>query len=358
MAEWVAVIMAGGRGQRFWPLSTEERPKQFLDLEGCGRTLLQATFDRTVAAVGDRGRVLVMTGERHAPLVATQLPELSPDNLLVEPCGRDTAPAVALAALEVRNRFGNVVMGVFPADHRIVDGEAFRLSCCEGVELAAVSGGLVTFGIRPAYAATAYGYIQRGSAVLHGHRVDRFVEKPDLAQAQSIWTRPDYSWNSGMLLARVGELLSEIRVHAPGLYEPLVAAHESGTLRDVFPKLTPISFDYAVLEHTRLALMVEARFDWDDLGDWNALERLLEASIDAAPSAGNGATNVVLGQVRGRDQQGNSLYLDGDQDEVLVLVGIHDVVIVRRGGTTMLVSKDRVQDIKTVLRDERLANHV
>src|SRR5690625_2297072 len=331
MTQWVAVIMAGGKGQRFWPLSTADRPKQFLDLEGCGRTLLQATFERTVAAVGDRKRVLVMTGERHAPLVATQLPDLLPENLLMEPCGRDTAPAVTLAALEVRNRFGNVVMGVFPADHRIEDTYAFKLSCTEGAQLAEISGGLVTFGISPAYPATAYGYIERGVPLLTGSRVNRFVEKPGPEEAQAIWQRPDYSWNSGILVARVGELLAEVECHAGELFGPLAAAYAHGNLAEVFPTLTPISFDYAVLEHTKRALVVEARFDWDDLGDWTALERLLAINGPRMDHTDRPTTNVVLGNHVGRDPQGNILYLDGGSDEVMVLVGIRDAVIVRQG---------------------------
>jgi mannose-1-phosphate guanylyltransferase len=343
----VAVIMAGGVGQRFWPLSTAVRPKQFLDLERSGSSLLQATFDRVLPVVGAADRILVVTGECYRTMVHEQLPHLAPENLLVEPVGRDTAPATALAALELRARFGNPVMGLFPADHRVGDPCAFQAAVADAIALAWQTSGLVTIGLRPDRPATAYGYIKRGKDVPPGFEVARFVEKPDLRRAEAYLRAGDYCWNSGIFVWTAEAILRELERHAPEVLTPLARAHRAGTIGDVFPSLPKISIDYAVMEKTTRAYGLAAEFGWDDIGDWNALERLLGRR--------DGAANTVVGRYVGLATSGNIVYTEDDEDLVVAL-GVEDLVIVKRQNAVLLVRKDRVQDIKQLLRDERLTS--
>lgn len=343
---FVAVIMAGGSGQRFWPLSTADYPKQFLDLEQTGSSLLQATWNRVLPIAADSARVLVVTNERYAALVTQQLPELPRANLLLEPVGRDTAPAIALAALQVEQRFGDVVMGICPADHRIGKPDAFAATLGQAIALASELDGLITLGIPPTHPATAYGYIQRGEAVGPAYRVKRFVEKPDAVHAEQYLASGDYCWNGGIFVWRSGVILGELDRHCPQVLRPLRAALSNHTLPQVFPTLTRISIDYAVLEKTAGAYVLPADFAWDDIGDWLALERLLKRADEGS--------NTVVGRHVGLEASGNLIYTHS-ADDVVVTLGISDLLIVKHENTLMIARKDRVADIKRLLSDERLA---
>jgi mannose-1-phosphate guanylyltransferase len=347
--DFVAVIMAGGRGQRFWPLSTEARPKQFLDLGRDGRTLIQATFDRILPLAGDPSQVLVATGERYVPLVREQLPEVPEDNLIIEPTGRDSAPAVALASLEVQKRFGAVVTGFFSADHRILDATGFLGSIGNAISLAHDTSGLVAVGISPTKPATGYGYIEQGDPVGSGFEVSRFVEKPNAEKAQHYLDSGNYLWNAGIFVWSTYAILRELDLHAGDLMRPLRSAFETGRVAQVFPALPKISIDYAVMERTERAFVVCGEFDWDDIGDWVALERLLERGEDGS--------NTVVGRHVGHEAYGNIVYTEAP-DDVIVTLGVEDLVIVKRGNTVLLVRKDRVQELKKLLEDDRLAELV
>ena len=344
---FVAVIMAGGSGQRFWPLSTAARPKQFLDLERCGHTLLQSTFGRLQALTGGPEQTYVITGERYAELVFEQLPELPPENLLLEPTGRDTAPAAALAALELRARVGDAMMGLFPSDHRVADVSSFQHTLRQAVALTEATRGIVTLGIKPDRPATGYGYIEQGEPLTGGYKVARFVEKPDLASAQMYLETGHYSWNGGIFLWHVQTILDELCRYAPGLLTPLAEAHGAGHVHEVFPGLQKISIDYAVMERTQKAYVVPADFGWDDVGDWQALERLLHRE--------HSDTNTVVGQHIGLETSGNIIYTESEEDIVATL-GVENLVIVKRHNAVLLLRKDRVQDLKQLLADERLLN--
>jgi len=354
---FVAVIMAGGKGQRFWPLSTPERPKQFLDLSHTGRTLIQATYDRVVKLAGDPDHVLVATGRRYVNLVREQLPNVPAVNLLIEPEGRDSAPAVALAALTVHARYGDATMGLFSSDHEIGDDGAFEATLRGAIDLAEERDGLVTIGIRPSRAATGYGYVEKGEPVGAGFQVKRFVEKPNLRTAEAYASSGNYLWNAGIFVWSTGAILEELDRHAPQLMQPLRRAFHESEIGRVFPTLTKISIDFAVMERTDRAYVVPGDFAWDDIGDWVALERLLrqhtdvEGVEDGVEATG---TNTVVGRHVGMDTSGNIIYTE-DPDDVVVTLGVEDLVVVKRGNTVLLVRKDRVQDIKTLLQDERLA---
>jgi mannose-1-phosphate guanylyltransferase len=263
----------------------------------------------------------------------------------VEPVGRDSAPAIALAALRLRDRFGDVGMGVFASDHRIDDAAAFERALRSAFELADVRRGLVTIGIRPTRPATGYGYIERGERVMDGFHVSRFVEKPNLTRARAYVDSGAYVWNAGMFVWNVDTILAELDRHAPELMLPLREAYAAGDVDLRFAELPKVSIDYAVMEKTDAAFVVEGRFDWDDIGDWAALERLLPKD--------DGSVHTVFGAHAGHDAAGNIVYTDGP-DDVLVALGVEGLVIVKRGDTVLILPKERVGEIKELLEDERL----
>ncbi len=344
---FAAVIMAGGQGTRFWPLSTADRPKQFLDLERTGRSLLQATYDRLLPLTGGPAGVYVATAARYRDLVRAQLPDVPEDQVLVEPSPRDSGPAIALASLTIHRRTGGATLGFFSSDHRIPGVDAFHAAVRQATELAETERGLVTLGIAPTHPATAYGYIERGEAVGPGYRVARFVEKPNADRARQYLTDGGFDWNAGIFVWRSDVILEELAEHAPDIAGPLLAA-ANDALDDVFPTLPRRSIDYAVMEHTRRAFVVPVDCGWDDIGDWVALERLLARDADA---------NTIVGTHVGLETSGNVIYTAGP-DDVVVTVGVHDLVVVKDGDTVLLVAKDRIADLKRVLGDERLSELV
>ncbi|MBD1867582.1 mannose-1-phosphate guanylyltransferase [Cyanobacteria bacterium FACHB-471] len=336
----IPVILAGGKGERFWPLSRLHRPKQFLSLDGSGQSLLQATAARLLNLAEGWDHLWVITSGHLAEGVQQQLPDLPAENLLVEVEGRDTAPAVAWATLEVARRYGEeTVVGFFPADPWIADVAAFQQTLRAATELASSQEAIATLGITPTYPSTGYGYIEQGETIgsfggFPAYKVDRFTEKPDRATAESFITSGHFSWNSGMFIFRAGVALAELHTHAPEIIEPLEKHGPS-----IYPDLPKKSIDYAMMEKTRKACVLPVTFGWDDLGDWNAIERLFKGD----------KLNVELAQHIGLDTE-DSLVYSADDDEVVVTIGLKDVVIVRDGKATLIVDKHRTQEIKQVLK--------
>lgn len=342
--------MAGGVGQRFWPLSTSEHPKQFLDLENTGRTLLQATFDRLKPLTNNGSNIFIVTGQCYEELIKEQLPELPTENILLEPVGRDTAPAIALTALILQERFGNVLMGLFTADHRVGNVPAFQQTVKEVISLTEIEQGLTTIGIKPNYPATGFGYIKAGNELVgegfSGYQVAEFVEKPNQQLAKEYLKSGNYFWNNGIFLWYTDTILQEMEKYVPTLIDTLEKAVTQGNIAETFPQLEKISIDYAVLEKTDKAYVVPADYDWDDLGDWLALERLHK--IDQPNSL-----NTVVGEHINLDSENNIIY-NAHSEDVIITLGVKDLVVVKHDNTVLLIHKNRVQDIKQLLKDERL----
>lgn len=336
----IPVILAGGKGERFWPVSRKQRPKQFLSLDGSGRTLLQSTADRLLPLAGSWDNLWVITASHLEVGVKEQLPDLPDSNLLVEVEGRDTAPAVAWPTLEIAKRYGDdAVVGFFPADHWIGEPDDYRQTLKAAESLAIEKAAIATLGISPNYPSTGYGYIEQGTALgtfdgLAAFEVARFTEKPDQATAQAFLESGTFSWNSGMFIFQAGVALEELRTYAPDLMT-LLETHGPS----VYPKLPKISIDYALMEKTQRACVMPVTFRWDDLGDWNAIERL----------QGTDQPNVELGKHIGQDTKGAIVY-NTDDSELVVTIGLEDVVIVRDGKATLIVNKHRTQEIKQVLK--------
>lgn len=340
MSQLIPVILAGGKGERFWPLSRKHRPKQFLSLDGSPESLLQTTANRLSQLAGDSANVWVITSAQLANGVKQQLPQLKSEHILAEPEGRDTAPAVAWATLEIARHYGeDTVIGFFPADHWIADQQAFEQTIKAATELARTQAAIVTLGIAPNYPSTGYGYIEQGEPAgkfnhLSVYQVTRFTEKPDRETAENFLATGKFSWNSGMFIFRAGVVLTELKSYAADILNPL---EQHGIT--AYSNLPKISIDYALMEKTKLAYVLPATFGWDDLGDWNALERLHQGE----------AKNVELATHVGKDTHGTILYAS-DPNEVIVTIGIEDVVVVRDGEVTLIVKKDRTQEIKQVLK--------
>ncbi|NES83880.1 MAG: mannose-1-phosphate guanylyltransferase [Moorea sp. SIO2B7] len=336
----IPVILAGGKGERFWPLSRKQRPKQFLCLDGSGKSLLQATADRLIKLTVGPEQLWVITSAMLAEGVTQQLPLLPQKHLLAEPEGRDTAPAVAWATLEIAKAYGeDAVVGFFPADHWIEDEQGFQETIKAAAQLAAAESSIVTLGITPQYPSTGYGYIEQGDKTgtfegLPVYQVSRFTEKPNQETAEEFLSTGRFSWNSGMFIFRAGVVLDELRTHAPEIIAPL---EDKGVA--AYAELDKKSIDYALMEKTQLAYVLPASFGWDDLGDWNALERLHNGD----------AKNVAMANHVELDTQGAIVY-SSSEDEVIVTIGLDDVVVVRDRNATLIAKKDRTQDIKKVIK--------
>lgn len=338
--KFIPVILAGGKGERFWPLSRRQNPKQFLSLDGSGNSLLQNTADRLLNLAEGWDNLWIVTSNLVADLVRKQLPMLRESNLLIEPEGKDTAPAVAWSSLEIAKRYDDdTIVGFFPADHWIGNQESFLNTLKAASEFAIKNPSIVTLGITPDYPSTGYGYIEQGTqkdtvCQLPVYKVNRFTEKPDQTTAESFINTGLYSWNSGMFVFQVGVVLQELKKYAPEMIQLL---ENKG--KNAYLELEKISIDYALMEKTELAYIIPANFGWDDLGDWNALERLLKQNQD----------NVAVGNHLGKDTKDSIIY-NSNKDEVIVTIGLEDLVIVRDGNATLVVNKNRTQDIKKVLQ--------
>jgi len=349
-----AVILAGGAGHRLWPLGTEREPKQFIKLFG-DKSLLKMSLERALALVPAE-RVLILTNSGLAERVREQLPQVPADNVIGEPLRRDTAAAVALAAVLAQSRFGDPVMAVLTADHLIEPLEEFTAAAMSAARAAAASDALYTFGVRPTAPATGYGYLERGekieplgppSAGLHlHHRVRNFKEKPDPATAEVWLGSGRHFWNSGMFVFRASVILAEIEKHLPDHFQALgPLGRLEGTpaftpaLREAFEKLSPISIDHGVMEKAQDVRMVEADFTWSDVGGWEAIWELMDKDSDE---------NATRGQVLLHEARGNLVFC-GEGGEAVVLVGVDDLVVVRAGARTLVAPRSRASEIKRLM---------
>jgi mannose-1-phosphate guanylyltransferase len=347
-----AVILAGGGGTRLWPLSRPERPKPFLPLLG-GESLLRRTAARVSVLVGWEG-VYVVADKAHLAMVREQLPDMPAENILVETVGRNTAAAVALAALAI-DRPESEVMAVLPADHHIANEELFRGVLEAAGRIADPNDDvtwpapLVTLGIQPTGPETGYGYIvpDAGSARdVHGvraYRVGSFVEKPDRATAEKLATTPGVAWNSGIFVARRDVFMRLLERHANDVFAPIRdAGGDEDRLGRIYPTLPEKSFDYAVAEpasHEGDLAVIPADVGWSDLGSWAALLEIL--------AGGDGA---VVRRGRAEDLDSRGVLVESAGDRLVVTIGLRDTIVVDTPDVVLVCARDRAQDVKTILR--------
>lgn len=348
MGNVYAVILAGGKGERLWP-ATLWRPKPFLPFGGEGRTLIRATYDRVLPLVG-RDRVYVVAARELAEAIGAEL-GLPGEQLIVEPFGKNTAPAVGLAALLLGARDPEGIMFMLPADHRIRDEEAFRRAL-RAAARAAEEGYLVTLGIRPTYPATGYGYIEAGAPLLEAegytiHRAERFVEKPDRETAETYLSRGNFLWNSGIFIWKLSRILEEIRAHLPKLaaalekLEPHIGVDSwDAAVREAYAAAEEISIDYGVMERAERIATIPVSFGWSDLGDWHAVWEVFPK--DGAGNASAGA------EITAKDSQGNIVFSLGRKR--VGLLGVEDLAVVDAPGTLLVARRDRAQEVREIAR--------
>lgn len=338
-----AVLLAGGRGTRFWPASREALPKQFLRVGG-EESLLSRT-GRRLAKVAKPAHAWVVTNAAHVALAAEQLAEYPRERIVGEPMGRNTAPCIALAAALVAKEDPEDVLLVAPADHWIADEDVFRDVMFAGADVARATQGLVTFGVVPSSPATGYGYIEAGDALegLPGgaRKVVRFTEKPDRATALRFLADGRHTWNSGIFAWQAGVFLEELARHEPamadGVREIADAKDREAAMRAIYPGLRSVSVDYAVLEKSSKVSVVPAKFAWSDVGSWDALAEL--ASPDKS-------ANALSGDVLTAGVENCFVQADGP---LVALVGVRDLVVVSTKDAVLICAKGATQDVKKIV---------
>lgn len=341
------VILAGGAGSRFWPISSEELPKQFLDILGCGRTLIQLTLERFNGLI-PKENVWVVTAEKYREIVMEQLPEIPSGNILCEPCRRNTAPCICYVSWKIKklNTKANIV--VSPSDHLVVDIQAFQSAIDDSLSFAAETDAVVTLGLKPTRPETGYGYIKAdltySSSRKHNiFRVDEFKEKPTLEIAKEYIQSPNYLWNSGIFIWNVNTIINAFRVYEPevsSIFEELMPYYgtdeEQNKIDESYPQCKNISVDYAILEKAEEIFVFPASFSWSDLGTWNSLRE--QSDMDKYG-------NVCIGDNIKLYDTYNTIVHTCNKKEVIV-EGLDGYVVAEKEGKLLVCRLSEEQRIK------------
>ena len=343
---YYAVLMAGGVGSRFWPVSTSENPKQFHDMLGAGKTLIQKTFDRLNRFVPTEN-ILILTNERYNDLVLEQLPKVTQEQVVLEPAMRNTAPCILYAALKIQKMNPNAVMIVAPSDHWIEDEQAFEDNVKACFDKCAKEEVLCTLGIQPSFPNTGFGYIEfeKGSDA-NLKKVSQFREKPDYETAKEFLAQGNFLWNAGIFMWSVKTIVNAFKTYQPEQYHLFQSGiscyntpEEAAFIAENYPKAENISIDYAILENSQVIFTLPATFDWNDLGTWGALYEKLDK--DEAKNA------VVNSKTLLQDAKGNMIRTP--KGKVVVVDGLEDYIIVDKEEVLLIFPKSKQQDIKLVL---------
>ena len=347
-----ALIMAGGRGERFWPKSRKDRPKQFLSLTDDGKTMIQLTVERILPIV-DIEDIYIATNQDYRDLVRQQLPDIPEENILCEPVGRNTAPCIGLGAIHMEKKYEDAVMLVLPSDHLIKYTSMFLNTLSDACEIAQQGDNLVTLGITPDAPETGYGYIKfRPDETLgRAFAVEKFVEKPNLETAKEYLRTEQYLWNSGMFIWKESTILENLKEHLPQIYvglrrigDALDTPEAETVLKREFPTFPSESIDYGVMEKARNIYIIPGTFGWDDVGSWLAVERIKSSNEFGNVIDGN----VVAVNTRNSIVQGSS--------KLIALVGLSDLIVVDSEDALLICDKDSAGDIKKVLENLRISN--
>ena len=342
-----AVIMAGGRGERFWPKSRNSRPKQFLSLTADGKTMIQKTVKRLLPLVNMED-IFIVTNAAYTDLVLAQLPGIPKENILAEPCARNTAPCIAFAAAVIGRKYDDAMMLVLPSDHLIGYEDIYVNTLRKAIRAAEEGSNLVTIGITPAYPETGYGYINFGREAGDTYEVERFVEKPDLPTAKEYLASGKYLWNSGMFVWKVSSIMSNMQKLMPDIYDGAVRIGEAygkpefnAVLVKEFTAFRSESVDFGIMEHADNIYTIPGSFGWDDVGSWLAVERINETDDDRNYFEGD---VISVGSERTTICGGKRL---------IAAVGVEDIIIVDTDDALLVCSKNSTQDVKKVIAQLR-----
>lgn len=345
-----ALIMAGGRGERFWPKSRKRMPKQFLSLTDDGKTMIQLTVERILPLV-DLEDVYIATNRDYLPLVQEQLPELPAANILCEPVGRNTAPCIGLGAMHISRKYDDAVMFVLPSDHLIKYNTIFLNTLTDAAEIAEQGENLVTLGITPDYPETGYGYIKFNpeETLARAFAVDRFVEKPDLETAKTYLATEQYLWNSGMFIWKVSTILKNLEQYLPETYAGLLkiknaigTEEERSVLEREFEAFRSESIDYGIMEKAQHIYTLAGSFGWDDVGSWLAVERIRQS---------NEFGNVITGNAITVDTK--NTVIEGGK-KLIATVGVENLIVVDTEDALLICEKDSAGNIKKVLENLKI----
>ncbi len=340
--------MAGGIGSRFWPSSTADRPKQFLDILGVGKSLLRMTFERCLTLVPAEN-IIIVTNKRYLHLVQEHLPELPVQNILCEPSMNNTAPCVAYTALRIQSMDKEAVFAVLPSDHVILKEEKYTELLNQAFDYAAQNDALVTLGIQPTRPDTGYGYIKYSKSpvgdLIQAYKVEEFKEKPDLITAQKYVDSGDYLWNAGMFVWSVKNIIQAFRLNAPNILEVLTqdTSHyntdtEQEYIDAVYPLTQKISIDYAIMERANNVYTLPADIGWSDLGTWNSLHAYLA----------NEGSQIKIGKnIHLIDSE--DVIIMSNNDKTLVIKGLKDFIVVDENNALLIYPKKDEQEIKSVV---------
>ncbi|HFD2043207.1 TPA: mannose-1-phosphate guanylyltransferase [Clostridium perfringens] len=341
-----ALIMAGGKGTRFWPLSTEKKPKQFLNLIG-DKTMIQMTVDR-IRPIIPIERIFVCTGDSYVDLVKSQLPDIPEKNIIVEPEGRNTAPCIALSAMIIKKYYNDATMVVLPSDHLIKDEDSFRNILLDGEKyLKENDKAILTLGMTPNRPETGYGYIKfsKDKTYINNNeviKVDKFVEKPNLEKALEYLADGSYLWNGGMFIWTVNNILDQIKEFIPKTYNVLKNIEQinvnelQGYINENYGKTDSISVDYAILEKSNEIYVIPSDFGWDDVGSWEALDRYREKDDNG---------NIFIGNINSIDSNNNLII---SKNHNVIIHGLNDIYIIENDGNIIVGKKEEVSQIKSL----------
>ncbi|MHC1681572.1 MAG: mannose-1-phosphate guanylyltransferase [Clostridiaceae bacterium] len=354
------VIMAGGRGERFWPQSRRKLPKQLLSLTGNSKTMIQLTVDRVKSLV-DYENIYIVTNNEFSNIISDQLPEIPTENILIEPLSKNTAPCIGLAAIHIAKKNRDSTMIILPSDHLIQDKKEFENILKAGTEVAGRGDNLVTIGITPTYPEIGYGYIKFDTLKeqVNGcfvNKVHRFIEKPDIEKAEHYIKTGEYLWNSGMFICKVSTILICFKKYMPSLYQGLMKiekaigeVNEEEILIREFEKFENISIDYGIMERAEDVYIIPGNFGWDDVGSWTSLQRIQGTDEDG---------NTIGGNIVSVDTKDCILQGKG---KLIATVGIENLIVIDTEDATLICSKDKCHDIKkllTEIRNNRKENYL
>lgn len=345
--------MAGGRGERFWPRSRKNLPKQFLSLTNDGKTLIQLTVERILPLVSLHD-IYISTNSDYLSLVKEQLPELPPENIICEPIGRNTAPGIGFGAAYISKKCGDdATMIILPSDHLIKYNQMFVSTLKDAIDIAESGENLVTIGIAPDYPETGYGYIKFSPSIMlkRGYKVEHFAEKPSLELAKEYVSSDEYLWNSGMFVWKISSIMHRFETLMPDVFDGLSlirdaisTSAEKEIIEKIYPKFPSISIDYGIMEKSENIYTIPGTFGWDDVGSWLALERIQKSNEFGNITDGN----VITINTKNCIIQGSN--------KLLAIVGLEDTVVVDTEDATLICAKDSTADIKKVLENLKVCN--